>query len=800
MKKFLLIIFAIVSLLPLSARDFGDMSKSENRYRVTSKKSLNVRNSPGLNGQVLFSVSPGDYIYGYAVSEEWVKVNGSEWYLSSRYLAIESNPYYNQIIEVDENSYSAERVYRIQKIVRWCLLVACIIIFAILIFSFWDYIKQDLFMRSTKGKGFKSANGVTYFVRQKFYYGISSYTGVLLIALLVVASIISGVLALMLVGGTVWLLLAIVWVLLYILIIIGWILLVGGVLALFGGGETAGYGCGGILIGGAIVGYSDAISEFGESSLDAGFAFFRNLYVVDFVRDLVIIYWKPALIIVAIPLVLFILFVLANLIISGVFMLTEYIVMLRYNIKNPCPVCQHASEPAIYLSKGHELPVNLHPGRYGIFKIIHPITKESMPTMLFNGKDKLERKCKHCGRIISANMGTEKHLALAGVAESGKTALVYRMVAEILRMYPNSVSFTDVSQSDYDMMDSIQAIAKRGYMEHFPPKTEVGQRRAIQLKLQRGLNMFYRLFINDVGGELFSMSAVDKKSSQLISQFVRNVESIIFLVDPETIDFKGCDTSSEFSEWVNKRSNRHTNRIDIFEAFGRLMEFFSSQNMVRGRALDLHINVVLVKRDLGYLSNVDEHQEEALRGFMVADMGLGRLISDIENSFKSDKIHYLSFSAVGKTEPESNAGTLVNMLFRQLSIDNLKCMTSANREVQTPRAQRILGHVAKPEPKPQPAPEPKSEPKPEPKPMAAATANGELYDVVLIDGGPTKLLVLKTIKDIKNCSLTEAKDIVDLAPKVVVSALPKSEATKVAMMLSECDARVELRLNRGSNR
>lgn len=792
MKRLLLIIAALFVMLPLSARDFGNMSESEMRYRVTSKRSLNVRNTPGLNGSVLFTVGPGDYIYGYAVSADWVKVNGSEWYVSSKYLAQESNPFYQTVVEQDD-TYSAERVFRIQKIVRYCLLAACIILFLLFLILAWDFIFEDLFGFSTCGKSYKGLDGKTHFMRQKFYYGAGAYWGVLIIAGLVLAAIVAGVLALMIVGGTVWLLLAIVWLLLYILIIVGWILLVGGVLALFGGGEAVGYGCGGIIIGGVIVNYSDAIQEFGSSALDTGFAFFKNLYVLDFVRDLVVIYWQPALMIILAPILIFLLFVVGTLIISGIFMLVEYIVMMRYNIKNPCPVCQHASEPAVYLSKGrYPLPVNLHPGRYGLFSITHPETKEKMPTMLFNGKDKLSRRCKHCGKVISANMGTEKHIALVGVAESGKTTLVYRLIAEMLRKHPNSIFFTDVTQSDYDMMDSVQSIVKRGYLEHFPPKTVVGQRRAIQLKIQRGMNMFYRLFINDVGGELYSLNAVDSSESQIISQFVRNTESIIFVVDPATIDFSDCDISPEFRAWLGKNQS-HTNKIDIFRAFGRLIEFFNSEGMIKGKSLNLHINVVLVKRDLGYLSGIDDMDESSLQGFMVADMGLGRLISDINSYFKENKVHYLSFSAVGKSERECHAGMLSDMIFDQLDIDDIR---EATADVSEHYAQEVESAPIEPKPTPRPtpkpAPAPAPVPAPAPKPIAASAATG-LFDVVLINPGPTKLAVIKIVKELKKCSLAEAKDIVDLAPKVVLSGVSKEEAKRAEVVFEEIEARYEIR-------
>lgn len=668
MKKIILIICTLLFILPLYARDLGNPNSSEYRYKVVSKKVLNVRNSPSTNSRVLFTVNPGDYIYGSSINDDWVMVSGNEWYLASAYLQKEENPSYMNTQTVEEPEYSDADIFKIQRIVRWCLLGVCIIFFIFFLIVSWDTI-CDLFKISTNGKYFKAEDGNAYYMQQKFYYGITSYIGILGIAGLIVAAILAGVLTVMLVGGAVWLILAIVWVLMYILIVIGWIALVGGILGFFFGGKENGCLFGLVaIVGGVVVGFTDAISDFGEAVLEAGFSFFKHLYILDFARDLVTLYWQPALMVVAVPLIIFFAFVLITLLISGILMLTEYIVMRRYNIKNPCPVCQHASEPAIYLEHGYALPVALHPGKYGLLKITHPVTHEKMPTMLFNGKDKLERKCKHCGNIISADMGTEKHIALAGVAESGKTTLVYRIVAELMSKYPNAVSFTDVLQSDYRMMEEIKDIVRNGYMANFPEKTEIGQRRAIQLRISRGLNMFYRLFINDVGGELYALNSMNTADTTLTAQFVRNVESILFLVDPMTIDFSDCDTSDEFKNWL-ENNKAYSERINIFDAFSRLREFFSSQNISNKEISRIKFNVVLVKSDMGYLQNIDHDNPAAIQGFMRADMGLDRLISDIHSLFKDENINYVAFSAVGQTEEDSNAGKLTDMLLEQLNIE-----------------------------------------------------------------------------------------------------------------------------------
>lgn len=661
MKRFLILILTLFFILPLAARDLGDRARDSWRYRVVSKKSLNVRSQPGTHGSVRLTVTPGDYIYGEPVNAEWVKVHSDEnLYVASQYLASEENPYYQQT-ELADEGYDTDRTLRIQRVVHWILLAVCILFAIVGIWWFMSEWGVELFEDSTDRYVKDHVEGYVR-MKQKFYYGSTSYLAVLGIAGMLLLSMVAGVLALMIVGGAVWLIMAIIWVILWALVIVGWIGLVGGILCLFGDDETKGMGCGGIVIGGVIVGFSDAIKSFGDAAIDTGFAFFRNLYVVDFARDLVVLYWKPALLLVLAPLALFLALVLVTMLISGIFMLVEWLVMLRYNVKNPCPMCQKPSEPAIYLSNGEPLPVALHPGRYGIFYITHPATSEKLPTMLFNGKGDLPRLCHNCGQPIAAEMGSEKHIALAGVAESGKTALVYRLVAELMRTYPDNISFTDDVNSDYEMMDSIRQIVEDGAMVNLPRKTEVGRRRAIQLMIRGSQQLSYRLFINDVGGELYDLAGVTAADATDMSKFVNNVQSILFMVDPMTIDFEAAASpSEEFEDWLSK-CDSVSERIDIVEAFKRLVQFFEQE---RRSLSKIHFNVVLAKSDLGYLNGVNLSDEEALKHFITTEMGLGNLIHQIEAKFS--RIHYSAFSATASAE-ESRAFEMGEVLLDQLSI------------------------------------------------------------------------------------------------------------------------------------
>ncbi len=76
---------------------------------------------------------------------------------------------------------------------------------------------------------------------------------------------------------------------------------------------------------------------------------------------------------------------------------------------------------------------------------------------------------------------------------------------------------------------------------------------------------------------------------------------------------------------------------------------------------------------------------------------------------------------------------------------------------------------------------------------AAAVEEKTAFDVILISGGPSKLGVVKIVKELTGLGLKEAKDLVDGAPKAVKEGVSKAEAEDVATKLKEAGAEVEVK-------
>lgn len=68
-----------------------------------------------------------------------------------------------------------------------------------------------------------------------------------------------------------------------------------------------------------------------------------------------------------------------------------------------------------------------------------------------------------------------------------------------------------------------------------------------------------------------------------------------------------------------------------------------------------------------------------------------------------------------------------------------------------------------------------------------------LFDVILTDGGATKINVIKAVRAATQLGLKEAKDMVDGAPKTVKESISKDDAEKLKKELEAAGAKVELK-------
>jgi len=76
---------------------------------------------------------------------------------------------------------------------------------------------------------------------------------------------------------------------------------------------------------------------------------------------------------------------------------------------------------------------------------------------------------------------------------------------------------------------------------------------------------------------------------------------------------------------------------------------------------------------------------------------------------------------------------------------------------------------------------------------AAAVEEKTEFDVILTGDGGKKINVIKEVRAITGLGLTEAKTLVESAPKAIKEGINKAEAEKLKKQLEEAGATVELK-------
>lgn len=512
------------------------------------------------------------------------------------------------------------------------ILVICTVILTIVGFIYFSWF---LFYDFT---GHVQKNGM----KRLWMYNVEPYAKVGSMMLVALVAFIVSLILILLVGVVIWGLLWLVQILLWITIILGVLCLIGGVLALIGGEHI---GCLPLVIGLVIVIFAKEIDSFGERLVTWGFEFMNNLnmfgWSVGIFRD----YWDVLLVIFLTPIAIFLAFAFVVIALSMLLNGIEYVITRIYSIRRPCPVCGSTDTPD-YIIGGKPHPVLLHPGVYGVFHHESPVTKEYVPTMLLNGRGKITRRCRKCNSYISADVdetfGTEIHIGIVGHRSSGKSYLLYSGLSALMSAYPERLS-----QIDADESTKIE-YKKRRIDARNDIQTDVANKyRATQLMLRSKYRPVpYHLFFYDVAGEKFNSGSDSHKTAM---DFYRNVQSVVFMVDPSMLDTTGTPASMKFVEWQKERGSHEKYKID--SSFAVLNDILET---VGRNPAKIDMSIVCAKMDMGYFGALGypaNPSEQEIKSFMTNELGLGNFLNSAD-SFKS--VRYYAVSAVDTDKTRLN--------------------------------------------------------------------------------------------------------------------------------------------------
>ena len=315
----------------------------------------------------------------------------------------------------------------------------------------------------------------------------------------------------------------------------------------------------------------------------------------------------------------------------------EFSVMKVYSVRRPCPSCGSTHTPEYWVDEHHRHPVPLHPGVYGVFTQKNPETGKKVPTMLFNGKGKLLRKCSNCGSFMKADadktFGTEKHIGIVGHRSSGKSFLLYTALGTLKNYFGDRVSQID-AEYDTNIAENIKRIEK-GLSIQTDLKDSY---KAVQVMLNRKMNPVpYHLFFYDVAGEKFNQASTASKTAM---DFYRNVQTIVFVIDPAMIDYSFNPPSENIEKWLSKHSSpEHFSADGTFSTLKNILE------SVGRKTKSIDFMFICVKADTGYLEACNyptTGDDLGIEQFMREELGLSNLVDAAKGSFRNVKFDIAS--------------------------------------------------------------------------------------------------------------------------------------------------------------
>lgn len=482
-----------------------------------------------------------------------------------------------------------------------------------------------------------------------FVFQGNLYIVICSVCLMFLLAFVASVLVLFLFGGLTWLVFWIIKLLLYIVLIVGGLALIAGILGLI---AKEGWGCLPLIVGGVICSFSDAIEAGGEWLVNVGFNFMQQLNMFQWGLNIFTNYWDVMLLVVLTPLTCLLSVALAILTLCAVIILTETLVNRLYSAHFYCPKCGTPVGQAAYVDNNERIVFqrgyNLSPGVHGIF---HHRGKNGRkyPTMAINGKLKLKRECtnRDCQGLFVPVGGTDIHIGIVGNRSVGKTYLLYSGLKMLQEKYKGNFKEEDVHADNIKIEDAYQRISKSGDVQ-----TRVkNDYRALQVMYKKFMRLLpWHLYFYDVAGEKFDSHSDSYRRGLM---FYRNVQSIVFLIDPCMVDFTGMSPDARLLKWVQQqRTSGEKYKVnDVLATMIKTMDIVDTKMNLKTK---VDFNFVLVKKDMGYWEEFgldSEHLDaDAIKGFMYDQLGMHALVDTAETEFRS-----VGFYTVSVTDKNSKS-------------------------------------------------------------------------------------------------------------------------------------------------
>jgi hypothetical protein len=343
-----------------------------------------------------------------------------------------------------------------------------------------------------------------------------------------------------------------------------------------------------------------------------------------------------------------------------VFRGVESVNMARWQIFFACPHCYRKfSLPTYSCTNCGAKHTRLVPGQYGIFKRKCQCGN-LLPTLFFNGKNKLPSECPLCHSLLSQEMGVaiNVHYPIVGGGSSGKSTF---LVASMLELEKQSrqggFSLSLSEKSDLQAIEKARDSFSKGISldktTTYKPKAFL----ATLQKLGKKQQPPYLIYMYDAAGEIF-------EDGERLHQHIyfEYISGIFFLIDP----FSMPVVRQEFEQDLAKAGEYvKPSREQPKDVFDRMVNHLKQHKELKKQKdkYNIPIAVIVTKTDAfgldskiiqvpGQKGNTPEEiYSEKIRSWLINN-GEGNFVRSMESMFAI--VRYFSVSALGHVPYEKS--------------------------------------------------------------------------------------------------------------------------------------------------
>lgn len=271
-----------------------------------------------------------------------------------------------------------------------------------------------------------------------------------------------------------------------------------------------------------------------------------------------------------------------------------------YKIYYRCPNChEQMNIPVCICSKCSEKHTRLWPSVYGIFHHTclgtqnGDLCRQSLPTLIFIGRDKLTAKCPNCDYELAGLGGTNVHIPIIGNPYAGKSCFMFMAVNKLINEYGPQHGLK-VTLPDHEHQKkyghNVDNYLKVGRFLQKTVSSDYGAK-ALNLELKTSNQAVSNLIhLYDTAGEDY-----DRDDKAELQNYFKYGSGIVLVIDPFSIPHVHKKYESQLKLHPGFSALKEQDLDDVFQ---RLLFLFETKTQPVNKKFIQPFAVTLTKTDI----------------------------------------------------------------------------------------------------------------------------------------------------------------------------------------------------------